>query len=51
MVGNLQIPQELTDILEIKVVRKDKVLRDFLINLANKVETLENRVKELENAG
>lgn len=49
MVGNIQIPQNLTDIIEVKVVRKDKVLRDFLVTLLNRVDQLEKRVVELES--
>lgn len=49
MVDNIQIPQNLTEIFEIKVIRKDKVLRDFLVDLLNRMNKLEKRVAELEN--
>lgn len=49
MADSLQIPNDLTDIVEIKVIKKDKQLRDFLTDLLIKVNQLEKRIIELEN--
>lgn len=45
MADNFQIPNDLTDIIEIK--RKDKPLRDFLVNMQNRINKLEDANVEL----
>lgn len=49
MADNIQIPSDLTKIVEIKVEDKSDVLRRFLVTLLNKVNQLEDRVKVLES--
>lgn len=50
MADSLQIPQDLTKILDIKIEDKSNVLRDFLTTLVNKVNQLEKKIEVLENA-
>ncbi len=50
MADNIQIPSDLTKVLEIKVEDKSNVLRKFLTDLANKVNKLEERIAKLEAA-
>jgi len=49
MADNIQIPTDLTKLVEVKVEDKSDVLRRFLITLTNKVNQLEDRVKVLES--
>lgn len=48
MADNIQIPNDLTKLVEIKVEDKSDVLRRFLISILNKVNTLEERIRQLE---
>lgn len=47
MVDNIQIPNDVTKIFEIKMT--DKPLRDFLVSLLNRINQLEKRITELES--
>jgi hypothetical protein len=51
MAGNIQIPQNLTDLVDIELVVKQKpeVLTQFLIELTNEIKDLQARVQALEN--
>lgn len=48
MVDNLQIPKDVTKLFEMKDTSGP--LKKFLTDLLNKVNTLEKRIKELEDA-
>jgi polyhydroxyalkanoate synthesis regulator phasin len=48
MAGKTAIPNELTKVLDIKVEDKSAVLRRFLVELAQKVDKLEERIEKLE---
>lgn len=50
MAGKLDIPQDLTKVLTVEVKDTSSVLRRFLTDLSNKVNDLEKRIQELENA-
>ncbi len=49
MADSIQIPQELTKVVEIEVKDTSAPLRTLLIDLVNKVNQLEERVEALEN--
>lgn len=48
MAGKTVIPNELTNVMEIKVTDKSAVLKRFLVELAQKVDKLEARIEKLE---
>lgn len=50
MVDKLDIPRDLTSIIDVKVINNTDILRRFLVDLLLKINELENRIVELENA-
>lgn len=50
MADNINIPNDLTKVVNIKVEDNSTVLRKFLIDLTNRVNAQEKRISDLEKA-
>jgi len=49
MVGSINIPQDVADIVEIQVTKKNEALFRFLTDVATKMSELEERLEKIEN--
>lgn len=50
MAGDIQIPNDVGKVVDIKIYDKSQQLYNVLIELKNRIRVLEEKVKELEDA-